>query len=127
MIFADTSFLVALARQGDENHERADELAKSLHDKVATTDQVLSEYVTLLLRKDGSRLAHEAGMKLLQSEVVMICAVHEDLPPALELVRTSPKLSMCDAISAVVMGKLKMTKVLSFDSDFDRLGFERIC
>ena len=127
MIFADTSFLVALARQSDEDHERADELARNLPDRVATTNQVLSEFVTLMLRKDGSRQAHEAGMKLLQSEIVVICTVHEDLPAALELVRKHQKISMCDAISAVVMDKLHMKKVLSFDSDFDTLGFERVC
>jgi len=127
MIFADTSFLIALARQSDENHARADELARDPHDKVTTTDMVLSEFVTLMLRKDGSKSAHEAGMKLLQSEIVMICAVHEDLPNALELVRTNQKISMCDAVSAVVMDKLHIKKVLSFDSDFDILGFERIC
>jgi predicted nucleic acid-binding protein len=127
MIFADTSFLIALARQSDENHGRADELARNLPDKVATTNQVLSEFVTLTLRKDGSRQAHEAGMKILQSEIVIICTVHEDLPAALELVRKHQKISMCDAISAVVMDKLHMKKVLSFDSDFDTLGFERVC
>ena len=127
MILADTSFLVALARQEDENHARADELASKALDKVATTDLVLSEFVTLMSRKNGNRQAHMAGEKILQSEILMICAVHEDLPSALELVRITPKLSMCDAVSAVVMKKLKIRQVLSFDSDFDTLGFERIC
>ncbi|VVC01282.1 Uncharacterised protein [uncultured archaeon] len=34
---------------------------------------------------------------------------------------------MCDALSAAVMGKLAIKKILSFDPDSGRLCFERIC
>ena len=127
MLFADTSFLVASLRVNDENHLRAKAIVESMTEKMMISDHVLSEFLTLLAYKEGNKTAYQAGKDLLGSDVLMVYAVQEDILPSLELVRMTPKLSMCDAISATIMKKLGTRKILSFDSDFDRLGFERIC
>ena len=127
MLFADTSFLVASLRVNDENHQRARAIAEKMDDKMMISDHVLSELLTLLAYKEGNKTAYQAGKDLLGSDVRIVHAVPEDIRPALELMRTTPKLSMCDALSATIMQKLGIKKILSFDSDFDTLGFERIC
>lgn len=126
MIFADTSFLIALVRKSDERHPRAHEMADNLHERVIISGHVFSEFVTYIAFKDGNKCAYESGKKLLGSEFLIVYALQEDIPSALEYVRKHPKLSMCDALSATIMKKLGISKVLSFDSDFDILGFERL-
>ena len=126
MLFADTSFLVASLRVNDENHLKAKEIVGNINEKMMISDHILSEFMTLLAYKEGNKAAYQAGKNLLDSDVLIVYAVQEDILPALELVRTTPKLSMCDALSATIMRKLGVKKILSFDSDFDTLGFERI-
>jgi predicted nucleic acid-binding protein len=127
MLFADTSFLVASLRVNDENHLRAKAIAEKINERMMISDHVLSELLTLLAYKEGNKVAYEAGKRMLESDVLVVYAVPEDARPALERVRITPKLSMCDALSAVIMQKFGVKKVLSFDSDFDTLGFERVC
>ncbi|MCX6771141.1 MAG: PIN domain-containing protein [Candidatus Micrarchaeota archaeon] len=127
MLFADTSFLAASLRVNDENHLRAKEIAGDINEKMMISDHVFSELLTLMAYKEGNKEAYRAGKRLLDSEVLIVYAVSEDFLPALEMVRTTQKLSMCDALSATIMRKLGVKKILSFDSDFDLLGFERIC
>jgi uncharacterized protein len=127
VLFADTSFLVAALRVNDENHQRAKEIAEKINEKMMVSDHVLSEFLTMMARREGNKTAYEAGKNLFASDVLVVYAVQEDVLPALELMRTTPKLSMCDALSATIMRKLGIKKILSFDSDFDTLGFERIC
>lgn len=127
MLFADTSFLVASLRVNDENHLRAKAIAEGMNEKMMISDHVLSELLTLLAYKEGNKTAYQAGKRLIGSDVLIVYAISEDIPLALELMKTTPKLSMCDALSATIMKKLRIKKILSFDSDFDALGFERIC
>ena len=126
MIFADTSFFAAAARINDEHHARASEIALGIKERVITTDHVFSELVTFLSNKEGNKFAFEYALRFLQSEVTVIHADQKDLISAIKHIRQYNKLSMCDAISAVVMQNLGIMKILSFDSDFDRLGLERI-
>ncbi len=126
VIFADTSFIVALLRINDEIHARALELLPKIRERVVISDHVLAELVTFLAYRDGNAVAYSCAKKLLESEILIVQVVNEDILPALKLVRKYGKLSMCDALSAVVMKNLGIGKALSFDSDFDRLGFERV-
>ena len=126
MILADTSYLLALFASNDERHSRASDLSARISEKVGLTDHVFSELITLLSRRSGSSEAYKVGTRILQSDLLILHVADEDLKPALETVKSHSNVSMCDAISAVVMKKLGIRKILSFDSDFDRLGFERI-
>jgi len=126
MLFADTSYLIALFRANDEMHLRAVEIEAEIDERVATTDAVLSEFITYASAKDGNKAAYGIGVKLLRSNLEIIHAGADDFALALENIRKFPKISMCDAISATVMKRMGMKKILSFDSDFDRLDFVRI-
>ncbi len=126
MLLADTSYLVALFVANDERHARAVEINNGIRDRVFITDQVFSEFITIASKKTGNKNAYVFGKKLLASEMVLIIPQMEDISAALEFVRKYPEVSFCDAVSAAVMQQMGVQKVLSFDSDFDRLGFERI-
>ncbi|MCX6772807.1 MAG: PIN domain-containing protein [Candidatus Micrarchaeota archaeon] len=126
MPFADTSYFIALFRSNDEKHERAVNLSKDLNERVLTTQHVFSEFITFISAKDGNNIAYELGRRILKSELVLLSTSNEDIELALEYIRKHPKISGCDAISAAVMQKMAINKILSFDSDFDRMGFERI-
>ncbi len=126
MILLDTSFLVALFRENDEKHGRAAELVKEIKGRVAITDHIFSELITFLVAKDGNNTAYSAGKKILESEIILISVLREDMPVALKYVRKYRGISMCDALSVVVMKNMGIRKIASFDSDFDKLGVERI-
>jgi len=126
MLFADTSYLVALFRENDEKNARAVEMSRGINERVFSTFHVLSEFVTFISAKDGNKAAYSAGTKIANSEIAFVNTMSEDIAPSLEYIRKFPGLSMCDAISAATMDKLAVKKILSFDSDFDRLGFERL-
>ena len=128
MIMLDTSFLIALAQGKDENHERADALAKEFDERTIVSDHVLLEFVTHLARRDGGENAYMAGQKLLSSDADMICIGRDDLGEALDVMKKYSLGSFADASSIVIMRKLGVKKIASFDSDFDRVaGVERIC
>jgi predicted nucleic acid-binding protein len=57
----------------------------------------------------------------------MVYIGEETVFSALDFIRRHPGISMCDAISAAIMKEMGMRKILSFDSDFDKMGFERVC
>ena len=114
MIFADTSFFVALYRRKDDFHDSAAEAAKKLGESVVTTDHVLSELVTIISKKDGNKAAYEVGMALLESDVSVYYPSEEIIGESLQTIRKVPSISMCDALSSVVMRKLGIKKILSF-------------
>ncbi len=126
MLFVDTAFLIALFRGKDEDHARAVQLFSAVDEDLVSSDHVIAEFLTFIAGRDGNQVAYERGTKLLSSDLQIVYVTADEMLPALEKVRTLRKLSMCDALSAVVMQKLGIRKILSFDSDFDRLGFERL-
>jgi predicted nucleic acid-binding protein len=126
MIFADTSFLISLFRENDEYNARAVRLSKEIDQRVVITSEILVELVTFILRKDGKETAYRIGKKIIESDVIIIYIGDDDIPDALQYVKRYEGLSMCDALSAVVMKKIGIKKILSFDSDFDKLNLERV-
>ena len=126
MILLDTSFLVALFRENDEKHERAAELVKEIKGRVTITDHIFSELITFLTAKDGNSTAYGAGKKINESEIILISVLREDIPIALNYIRKYQGISMCDALSVVVMKNMGIRKIASFDSDFDKFSVERI-
>ena len=126
MLFADTSYLVGVFVSNDGWHERAMEIARGISEEIAVTDHVFSEFITLVSKRSGNKAAYEAGRQILESDLAVLPTERADLVSALEYVRKHPGISMCDAVSAAVMQNLGIRRILSFDSDFDDLGFERI-
>ena len=127
MMFADTSYILALLVSNDERHERAVALSKDISEKLVSTDHVLSEFVTIVSKRAGNKAAYVLGANLLKSEFDFVYCDAETMSLALDFIRRHPGISMCDAISAAVMKSMGMKKILSFDCDFYKLGFVRVC
>jgi predicted nucleic acid-binding protein len=129
-LFMDSSFIIALVRQGDEQHKRALELRENNRNKrtFVISDHVLGEVVTFLGKRDNKEIAYKVGIALLESSDVKVLYPDEsELELSLEALKKLDGLSLCDALTAVLMNRHKINKVLSFDSDFDRFkNIERI-
>ena len=127
MIFGDASYFIALSNKGDRWHADALRVGGRLRDPITVSDLIVAESVTQI----GSRVGIKAGKKLFQYflDDCRIAYVGEDLlHDAMERWQTyGGKLSVSDAVSLGIMAREGMSKILSFDSDFDGVrGIERI-
>lgn len=131
MIILDAGFFVALARQNDESHSRADEIERELAEggeSLFFTESVLGEFASLLAKRDSPRLAHLKAEQLLQSRrLTLILSTGLEVAEAPSLLGQYGFSSYSDALSVSVMKSRGIKKIVSFDSDFDRApGIKRI-
>jgi predicted nucleic acid-binding protein len=127
MIFADSSFFIGLLDRKDKWHDQALELSEGINEEMMVSDLVISESVTLA----GSRSGGNAGQKLYEFFVdnCHIEYVDEDvLREGMEVfLRYDGKLSLPDSVSVVIMRRKVISRIASFDSDFDRVdGVKRV-
>ena len=128
-LFVDTSGFYALIVGKDENHGRADELfglAQREAWRLVTTNAVVFETDALLLHR--ARPGRETALDFLdavQADTYNVVRVREnDEEKAIALIRAhGDKLySYCDALSFVVMERLRIREVIAFDQDFRTYG-----
>lgn len=130
MAFIDTSFLYALADEGDSNHEDANAVLATLNGgKLTTTAPVLGESWTLM----GRRYGHWQASKLISRvrlsdfyEILHVDAETEDRAFDWLLRRNERDYSFVDATSFQVMWDRRIDIALSFDADFDAVGFHTL-
>ena len=128
-ILIDTSFVVALVNEKDEDHERAVELSIEFERKLMViTDAVLLEIGNSLSRrfKDNCISAIE-GFFL--SEEVEIIRMDENLfNKGFELYKTyaDKTWGLVDCISFVVMREHNITDALTSDRHFIQAGFRAL-
>lgn len=130
MIFADTSFWVALRFKRDAWHATAEALWRCHADAgLVTTELVRGETWTFLRRRVGHRAAVDFLDAIENTERVAIIA----LPPradaaALRWLRQHDdrEFSYVDATSFVTMRAAKITQALAFDDDFATAGFAEL-
>jgi predicted nucleic acid-binding protein len=129
-VFADTSALVALFYEKDENHGRAEALLRKVMETktfLVITDYVLDECVTGILSNAGHEAAVRAGEYLLNSRIIE--QVWLDQPAKLRAweyfkKHDDKRYSFTDCTSFVLMREMKITKYLSFDGHFKQAGFD---
>ncbi len=127
MIFADSSFFIGLLDKKDKWHDQALALSESINEEMMVSDLVISESVTLA----GSRSGGKAGQKLYQFFVDNCHIEYVDegiLREGMEVfLRYDGKLSLPDSVSVVLMRRKGISRIASFDSDFDRVdGIRRV-
>jgi len=127
VIFGDASYFIALSNKGDRWHADALRVAGKLRDSILVTDLVVAESVTQV----GSRVGVKAGKTLFQyfRDDCRIAYAGEDLlDDAMERWQTyGGRLSVSDAVSLAIMARERLSKILSFDSDFDIVrGIDRL-
>ena len=136
-LFLDTGCLVALHNKDDEHHEEAEELFKQISSgslqvsKLYCSDYVLDESITTCYARTHSRkLAIQLGRAVIESKSIVVLKVddgcfnqswtifrdkYQDLP-----------LSFTDCTSYVLTQLHGVHNILTFDTDFDALGLNRI-
>jgi predicted nucleic acid-binding protein len=121
MIFVDSSYFIAIAREKDRWHNNALKLVEKTNDSMMISDFIISESVTLV----GSLEGGKAG-KILYEYFIDNCKIYfideEILSKAIgSFLKYDGSLSLADAASIEVMKKHGIKKILSFDSDFDKI------
>jgi uncharacterized protein len=127
VIFADTSFWVALRNRRDPRHTEASALLRSHADRgIVTSNHVRGETWTYLRRRAG----HGAAVGFLDSlertpRVRLVAASAKQEEDALRFLRQRDEreYSFVDATSFVLMKSLRIREALAFDGDFSAAGF----
>jgi predicted nucleic acid-binding protein len=126
VIFADTSFWVALRNRIDPHHEEALALLQLHKDRgIVTSNHVRGETWTYLRRRAGHGSAVAFLDSLDQSPRVRILTVSEKQEDeALRFLRhrDEREYSFVDATSFVLMKSLRLREALAFDGDFSAAG-----
>lgn len=122
MIFVDSSYFIAIAREKDRWHNDALKLAENINESMMISDLIISDSVTLV----GSLEGGKAG-KLLYEYFIDNCEIYYmdegTLKNAIDtFLKYDGTLSLADAASVEIMKKHRIKKILSFDSDFDKIN-----
>ncbi len=125
----DTSFIVALVNQKDEDHEKALKLSADFERKqMVVTDAVLLEIGNSLSRR-FKQSCIDAIDGLFDSNEVQIIRLDEIIfSKAFELYRThiDKTWGLVDCVSFIVMKELNITDSLTSDRHFVQAGFRAL-
>jgi len=133
-IFIDTSGIIALRNENDENHEKAikimTSILKSEYGACFTSDYVFDEAVTLaLVRTKRKELAVDVGSYILKSKsIIKLFTTDDDFYEAWKLFLkfSDKKLSFTDCSILSIVNRMKIEYIFSFDTHFNGL-IKRIC
>lgn len=128
MILVDSSFFIALADRKDQWHEQATALLPSVAgETLMISDLILSESITIIGRRSGGKAGERLYHYFLDNCEIMFTD-EPVLKRGMEVfLRYDGTLSVSDAVSVAVMEKKKISRIVSFDSDFDKVdGIGRI-
>jgi uncharacterized protein len=129
IVFIDTSGFYALLVENDGNHVRALELftvAEREKWRLVTTNMVVVEAHALFLHR--SRRGRETALKFLDAvvgdtyDVVRVRKDDEAKAIGLVIAHHDKTYSLCDALSFVVMERLRIREAIAFDQDFRSYG-----
>jgi predicted nucleic acid-binding protein len=128
-VFVDTSAWYAATDADDTSHLAAARRLQNLRQRrrrLLTTNYVVGESYTLLLKRLGSRLAREYLRRVSRDAMVRRLFVpevwEEEALRLLEQYADQP-FSYVDATSFVAMRRLRIREAFSFDNDFVVAGF----
>lgn len=130
-VFLDTSYLLALEIENDQNHKIATQhwqRISALLPPLVTTSFILDETVTFFNSRGYHAQAIRVGNNLLNSPSVQF--IHVDAALLFEgwsyfQSHDDKDYSLTDCISFVLMRKLGITTAFTFDRHFEQAGFLR--
>ncbi|MEX2457895.1 MAG: PIN domain-containing protein [Actinomycetota bacterium] len=129
MRFVDTSFWIGLRFRRDRRHEDARELWEAGPGALLTSNHVMGETWTFLVRRAGHPAAREFRDAALRLSSLTIQQVDEGLEEEAWrwLARHDERLySFVDATSFATMRRLRIREALAFDGDFTAAGFVEV-
>jgi uncharacterized protein len=131
MIFVDTSVFYARLAEDDQDHPAAEAFFLGVVEPLVTTMAVVYETHALMLRisrvspSSDMRPASRRFLELIDNGMAAVVPVTPDDERAARAIvdRYRDKtFSLCDALSFVVMERLKIRHAASFDDDFRQYG-----
>lgn len=129
MILVDSSFFIALADRLDQWHEKSKSLLPSLTgETIVISDLILSESVTMIGKRSGGKAGERLYHYFLDNCEIVFTDDRILKGGMAVFLRYDGTLSVSDAVLAHIMEKKKISRILSFDSDFDKVdGIVRLC
>ncbi|MDM8536365.1 PIN domain-containing protein [Desulfobacterales bacterium HSG17] len=129
--FIDTGAYFARFYKRDQYHLNSVNLWNRLENEAIitiTTNHVLDELATLLARRTSYDFSSRKLGKIYNSDIRIERPSEKDELKALEFFRkyADQKISFTDCLSFVVMHKLWISQVFTFDKHFEYAGFEII-
>ena len=122
MIMLDSSYIVSLVVDSENDHERALELFEKLDGKgLVITNAILTETINLLLKRlNKNTKAIFEVYETIKSDFKIIYENEELTERAMQtLIRYKSNFGLADALSIEVMKDLNIREIFSFDDDFD--------
>jgi uncharacterized protein len=129
VLFADTSFYVAILSPFDALHAKAKALAAAYEGSVVTTEFVLIEVGNFFCRGNGRVLFRTMVDSLRSAEGIEIVPASRDLFEnglGLFSSRVDKEWSVTDCTSFVVMRERAITEALTADHHFEQAGFHAL-
>lgn len=129
MIFVDTGAWFASMVRGDANHAIAAAWLAQNTEPLITTDDVLSETITLLVVRGQRQVAKAFGAAIFDGKLAGLHMVTpQEVHAAWQVfLRFQDKeWSFADCTSKVVMEKLGITTAFSFDRHFRQFGTVKV-
>lgn len=125
-LFVDTSAWFAYANRKDHDHATVRAVLAGFKGRLATSNFILDETVSLCLYRLGHTAAQRVGAVLLDPDTVdLIRITPEDEQAAWTLFRnrTDQHYSFTDCTSFALMRRLRIATALALDEDFRTEGF----
>ncbi|NOR47285.1 MAG: PIN domain-containing protein [Methanosarcinaceae archaeon] len=122
MIFLDSSYYIAIVDKRDQWHQKALELSNYFENKdIVVSSFIISEVLTEIGNRSSGKVAYNLFNYFEDS--CRVVQIDKDL--LIESVDVFLKydgtLSLADASSIVIMNNMKISEIVSFDSDFDKV------
>lgn len=130
-IIADTSGLVSLATDTDQNHEPATKVAATLREAsrpIILPADVLVETVNVLGKKSGHKTALKAAAELLRpgSQFILIETRPYLITALNKFEKQSQAVSLTDCIVMTVADDYGTKEIFGFDKQFEEAGYTRL-
>jgi len=121
LIFADSSYFIAIADRRDQWHKRAVKISKNVDTELLVTNLVVAESVTVVGARGGGK-AGLAVYEYISDNCEVVFVTRDMLEDAMDIyLKYDGTLSVADAVTVLVMKKRGIKEILSFNSDFDKV------
>lgn len=128
-IFIDADAFVALLDLDDPNHQKARRLNKYIERQRISgisSNFAICEAITVISQNVGHATAVNFGQKIFQNEVLIIETDRQQELEALQKFSqaTSKNVRFTDFVNMVIMDRLHIDTIFSFDRHYSQAGFK---
>ncbi|MDO5849987.1 MAG: PIN domain-containing protein [Methanobacteriaceae archaeon] len=121
MIFLDSSFLIARLIKNDKNHARALSIEGQLNEKRYINNTVLTETLNSFTNV-GGKLGKQLFFALSEINEIIYLS-QEDYEKSLDIyLHYDSSINYADCTILESMEKLGLNKIVTFDSDFEKIN-----